>query len=419
MLWASKDYEKTQSYYERGLRVAREMGDQTILAHTLNRIGNLEVNISLPLVSEARHQEALTIFKSLGDEKGLAETLDYLAMTCLLSAKSVEGQEYSQEAARLFLKQGDELHLASTLATAGMRGANLQTMHVSNSEEHYSVALQDAIQARRLAENIGWRSGSAFASFVMATCYGLAGKFGMGLASAEDAIAVAEEIGHEQWTLAGRCLLGGILLEMLDPEDAIGNLKTAAGLAERSNSLHWHNTVCGFLAGAWIALKDFQVAESLLEASWPQSSRPRSLSEGKLWLAKAELRLAQRDYEAALQLVQMLYESVPDARSGVPIPRLGLLQGACFGRLGHPNQAVAILTKSLKVSEEEEASSITWKLYAELAQTQRQLDELTEAERSLELARELVDRLAESIDNPKHQHIFQRRAAAQLKPRLT
>ncbi len=138
MLWSSKDYERTQAYYDQALKLARTMNEPVILAHTLNLIGNLEVNVSLPLVSEARHQEALQIFTSLNDERGIAETLDFLGMTYLLAGKGMEGQKYNREAARLFLKQGDELRLASTLAVSALSGANLQTMHLASDEEFLS-----------------------------------------------------------------------------------------------------------------------------------------------------------------------------------------------------------------------------------------------------------------------------------------
>jgi tetratricopeptide (TPR) repeat protein len=414
MLWASRDYERTQDYYQRALDVARRMGDQTILAHTLNRIGNLEVNISLPLVSEARHQEALEIFQKLGDETGIAETLDYLAMTCLLSARNVQGHKYGQEAARLFLSQGDELRLASTLATSGMRGANLESMHISNTEENSQVILQDAIQALRLADNIGWRSGSAFAQISMASVFGVAGEFGKAVSAAQDAVRIAEEIGHEQWALAGKAMLGAVMLEMLNPEDAIGELKDAEQLADRSNSLHWHNTVTGFMAVAWIDLKDYDTARALLESNWPNVSQPRSLSEGKLWFAMSELDAAQGDYESALKLVQSLVESSPDTKAGNPVPRLGLIQGRCFSRLGIDTQAQAILRQSLSVCEEQGSSSITWRLHRELAEVQRRLGNADAAAQSMQAAERLVDSLAESIHNPKHRHVFRRRAARRL-----
>jgi tetratricopeptide (TPR) repeat protein len=415
MLWASKDYQKTQEYYEEALRVAREMGDQAILGHTLNRIGNLEVNISSPLVSEARHQEALKIFQALGDEKGLAETLDYLSMTYELAGKSAEQQEYGQRAARLFLKQGDELHLASSLSGAGLRGANLVTMQLSNTEEHFDPILRDAIQGCRLADNIGWRSGSAFARISMAAIYGLAGEFGEAVSLCHQAIELAEDIGHVQWSLAGRSMLGATLLQMLNPEDAIGHLKSAHEIAKRANSVHWTDTVAGFLTSAWVDLREYEEAQMLLESTWPKAERPRSQSEGSMWLAKAQLKLAQGDYDSSLKLVQELYDSLVDRRVNRPVPMLGLVQADCYFAKGMPALAEEILTSSLAVSKTQGASAVSWQIQGLLAEVQRKLGLPEASAQSLDSAQRVVDDLAGTIQDPRLEHIFRRRANDRLR----
>lgn len=418
MLWSSRDYERTQAYYEQALNLARTMNEPAILAHTLNLIGNLEVNVSLPLVSEARHQEALEIFKSLGDERGLAETLDYLGMTYLLAGKGVEGHRYNREAARLFLKQGDELRLASTLAVTALRGANLQTLHLANAEESYQIALEDGKQAARLADNIGWRSGSSFARFTMAAVFGIGGQYGAALQSAQESIQIAKDIGHEQWALAGKCMLGGILVDMLDPEEAIAPLKEAAEMADRSNSQHWRNTVTGYLAMAWVELKELDLAQSLLESSWKQADGPRSLSEGKMWMARVVLNLARGDLEEALKLIQVMYDSAPGYQPGHPIPRLGWLQGVCFSRLGLHAQAETILLESLETSQRQETASTTWRLHGALAAARRHLDRIEEARMSVTAAKEIIDQLGQSIQDPKLAHVFRRRAAKRLESKL-
>ncbi len=80
LLWASRDYSRTIDYYQQALRLARAMGDQKVLAHTLNRVGNWYVNRDQPREGKSYHQEALTIFQALKDNHGLAQTLDMLAL---------------------------------------------------------------------------------------------------------------------------------------------------------------------------------------------------------------------------------------------------------------------------------------------------------------------------------------------------
>src|SRR5690606_35698323 len=40
LLWASRDYSRSEPCYRQALEIAREMGDQTAIAHSLNRLGN-------------------------------------------------------------------------------------------------------------------------------------------------------------------------------------------------------------------------------------------------------------------------------------------------------------------------------------------------------------------------------------------
>ncbi len=210
-------------------------------------------------------------------------------------------------------------------------------------------------------------------------------------------------------------MLGAVLAEMLDPEEAIAPLKAAAELADRSNSRHWHNTVTGFWASAWVDLKELDLAEELLESSWQPADGPRSLSEGKMWMAKIALSMARNELEDALKLIQAMYDLVPDYQPGHPIPRLGWLQGLCFSRLGLQAQAEVILLESLDISRKQEIASTTWRLHGALAAVRRDMERLEEARQSLQAAEEIVEVMAQSIQDPKLEHVFRRRAAKRLK----
>jgi tetratricopeptide (TPR) repeat protein len=413
-LWASRDYARTQAYYEQALRAARSMHQPAVLAHTLNRLGNLELNTSLPLVSEARHQEALEIFRRLGDEQGLSETLDYLSMTSYMGGKVSRGSEYGREAARLFLKRGDEIRLVSSLGGAGLRGPNLQTMILASDGEPYDVALQDAFQAARLADNIGWRSGAAFARFVMATAYGLAGEFGRALALAREAMAIAETIGHEQWALAAKCVYGAMLIEMLNAESALDPLEAAATLAEKSNSLHWRQSVQASLIRARTKLGQLGRARAMIDAAWPQSPAPRSLAEGCLWLAKAEWTLADGQPEESLRLIQDLYRWSPETSADRPVPILGLIQGQAYRALNLDRQAKEVLKAATFASQAQQAGSLTWQIDLMLAATLSTLGETESAKEIFDRAALLVDTLWSNIEDAELAQTFRERADRRL-----
>src|SRR5207244_5223185 len=75
-LWTSRDYARTGAYIRQALDLARKVGDPTILARTLNRLGNWHINREELSDALRYHREALATFEQLGDPPGVAETLD-------------------------------------------------------------------------------------------------------------------------------------------------------------------------------------------------------------------------------------------------------------------------------------------------------------------------------------------------------
>lgn len=82
-LWVSKDYEKAGEYFHQALTLARTLPDASILAHSLNRLGNWYMNVEQTFEAIQHHLEALTIFENQQDTHGLAETLDMLGISII------------------------------------------------------------------------------------------------------------------------------------------------------------------------------------------------------------------------------------------------------------------------------------------------------------------------------------------------
>src|SRR5262249_9568291 len=49
LLWSSRDYEQARPHLDRALVLARELRDPTLVAHSLNRLGNWCANVQLPV----------------------------------------------------------------------------------------------------------------------------------------------------------------------------------------------------------------------------------------------------------------------------------------------------------------------------------------------------------------------------------
>ena len=67
-LWAARDYARTGDYLHQALALARETGDISTLAHSLNRAGNWYMHTEWPLEGQHYHQEALALFLSVNSK---------------------------------------------------------------------------------------------------------------------------------------------------------------------------------------------------------------------------------------------------------------------------------------------------------------------------------------------------------------
>ena len=80
MLWAARDYVRAGQHRRDALDLARSIDDPSLIAHSLNRVGNWYVNREVPHAGIPHHEEALVIFEGVDDRRGVAETVDLLAM---------------------------------------------------------------------------------------------------------------------------------------------------------------------------------------------------------------------------------------------------------------------------------------------------------------------------------------------------
>lgn len=399
-LWAGKDYEQTGVYYDEALALARRLGDEAILAHTLNRMGNLDTNVASPLEGADRHRQALAIFEKLGDEEGIAQTLDFLATATLLTGDMAAGYEFGGEASRLFLKQGNDLRLAGTMAMTSLVGVNLQNDHLVPYPTPVTDLVRDARQARRLSAEIGWRSNEAFAMIVAAVDSGAIGEYGEAIQAADEAIDIADQIGHDQWRGAANGARGLIMLDLLLPAESVPFLEAGIADAGRSNSAHWQRTIISYMARARSMQGDFEEADRLLTAYNVRSLRPQSISERALLLALGELELARGSADESLHTLQTLFETAPGWSPGVPIPKLDLLRARALIEMKKASGVEDLLLRSIEEAEDRSYRSILWRLYSTLAQLHARMGRETEAAKAANRASAVVDDLSRTI--PDH-----------------
>ena len=270
-----------------------------------------------------------------------------------------------------------------------------------------------------LAREIGWRAGEAFAHFNLAFCLGALGEYGQALAAAQASLEIAREIEHREWTTAALCVLGGLHRDLLALPAAREYLEQALAQAQAIGTQHWIRQAAGLLVSTLVEQRDIHRAEAVLalalDANTPQASQGQRL----VWCARAELALAAAEPAVALQIIEQLAQSSPNASAGRTILRLEWLRGEALAALGRPSAAEAALLAAVVAAETQGARPTLWRIQAALGRVlvaERRRGAAAEAFAS---ARVVVDALAATLmsDDPLRQTFMTAAGARLPRPR--
>jgi len=395
-LWATRDYTRPGDYFQQAQALAQTIGDPPVIAHTLNTIGNWQMNRGQPFAAVQNHQAALAIFERLNDPLGQAQSLDYLAISSYNCADITQSRAYYQQAIPLWEQLEDDQGLLHSLGGLAL-GADYELAY---DEVPVTQAIIWGEKGVQVARRIGWRSGEAFTLI----CWGIAlrhnGQLGLAIDKYRQALAAAEEIEHSGWTIDARLALGVAYLDLLALPDARLHLEETLALARQFNAFIWINYTSLALAGVYIVQQAFELARARLDELLPAGGPMETLHHRFVWLARAELALAEGAYETALEIVERLIASAFNRAStptGPVIPRLWLVRGQALSGLGRLPQAESDLLAGLKTAQTQGRLRLLWRLDATLAQVYLAQGQIEPAKQALAAARANIEALAGSV----------------------
>ncbi len=413
-LWAERDYTHTRTFFQRAYEHAGTMGQPSMLARSLNRVGNWHLNVEEPLEALRCHQEALAIFRQLNDPHGIAETLDLLGMASYLGGDLVQGTRYYEQAVTLFRQLDDRLGLTSSLASLTLRGALSITNTMVSAATTLAELLPDVEMALKIAREIGQRSGEAYALYQLGLCLSAQGEYRRALDALQQSLLIAEEFEHRQWMVAAHWATGALYLDLLSPLMAQHHLKLALRLSHEIGSKHWINTSTGSLASACILQGELEQAESLLNAEFGGDAPVQTIGQRIAWCAQAELALARGDPALALQITQRLSASAANISAQRGIPRLSKLRGEALVALRQATEAETALRSAQEMSTAQGARPWLWRICVTLGTLYQTQSREAEAEQAFSTARTIIEELAENIPDEHVQEQFFREAEALL-----
>jgi DNA-binding CsgD family transcriptional regulator/predicted negative regulator of RcsB-dependent stress response len=413
-LWAGRDYERTGAFFREATRLAQQLADPTLHAHSLNRLGNWLVNIGQVAEGLAAHQHAFDVFHRQHDRAGMAETYDLLGMALAWSGNTAAGAQQQEQAIALFRLLGDKKSLISTLSKVSITTCSAVHDTVFVVVRSPEACERDLAEAALLARQIDWPAGEAFAELNRGLILASLGQFGRGLAHARTALQLALEIEHQQWIIGAYCALGQIYVLMLESALALHHLDTGLPLAEQLGSAYWLDSLRAYRALAYLQTGQRKQAEATLQAAMPREQAPRTLSERRLAWVWGELALAQGEPQVALQIAERLIASAPGEPRTQPIPRLLKLKGEALVALKHPSEAAQALEEARRGALQRREAPLLWQIDGSLGRVYRVLKREQEASNALVAAREGIAALAQTIDDAGLREHFVQRARASL-----
>jgi len=414
MLWTVSDYERSGEYYQQAFELAQTLNEPSTIAHSLNRLGNWNLNLEHPHEAIQHHQKALMIFEELHDQHGIAETLDLLGMTSYLGGDLVQGTIYYEQAVALFEELDDRQGLTSSLATLTLRGPTYQTDTMVSGTTSLADIIPDGEMALKIAQEIGQRSAEAYAYIFLGFCLGAKGDYSRALELAQRGLEIAEEIEHQQWIVAAHCALGVMYRELLELPIARQHLEQALSLAKGTSSLHWIRTTTGHLASTYVMQKELAQAEALINASIDANTPTQTLGQRLTWCASAELALAQGSPARALEIADQLLASATNFSEDRNIPRLSKLRGEALMMLNKRTEAESVLLVAKEGAHNQEMKSLLWRIYMTLGKLYQTQGRQRESDGAFSNSRTIIEELAIHIPDEHLREHFQRQATFML-----
>jgi predicted ATPase/DNA-binding CsgD family transcriptional regulator len=395
-LFAERDYQQAGDYFLHALKRARALNEPSLIAHSLNRMGNWHANIEHIEAAVEHHREAHALFVTLGDTHGLAETLDLLGMTSQLGGDALQSVAYYDQAIELFQEIAARPGVSSSLTVRAIQSGAWWIETMVPVTRSMDTAIHDVELARQIAREINWRAGEIFALFELAALLGPQGNYSRALDLAQTALISAEEIEHQQWIAASNLTLGVLYLDMLALPTAQQHLERALALAQQLGSQVFVRLSAGYLALTYIQQRQLGQATTILDTLLASDTPMQTMGQRLDWLAYGELELARGHPARALQIANQLIDSAANCSDGQVIPRLWKLRGEVQAACGLLAEAEAILIAACAAAEARGARPLLWRTQMALG-TLRRTRRHAGANAAFAAARTLIETLANDI----------------------
>jgi DNA-binding CsgD family transcriptional regulator len=410
ILWASRDYRQAGAYWSQALELSKQIDDPFVRARSLSWIGNWHLNTGRLEEVITPQLEALELYEAHGDPAGIAEASGLLAVAHVLQGDIQQALDYSLrgiEGSSAGTRRDRLVALAPTIASGGVFEYSAEMPATLPATIDPMRTGQEAIG---LAVETGWSSNEAFARIAYASYLGYHGFHGQALEHGREALRLAQEIEHRQWTALANISLGHLALDRFDIDTALGYLQVARELAQQIGSYFHTRLSAAPLSRAWIAAGELGRARDVLGEVLDASDARHTAVERDCWAAAADLELALGNPATALEIIDRLIATTINGGPGKIVPRLGLLRGQALMAVEAWPEAIETLGPALTMAEARGFQPTAFRLQHHLAVACRHAGNPREASSYRDAALQTIQSIAGSMPDAEMRQRFLERA---------
>ena len=217
------DLAAARQMYERGLAVAREIGDQSTTAGLLNNIANVLRQQGSLAAALKTYQESLAISREIGDRSAVALVLNNMAIGLRVQGDLAGAKKNYLEALAIRREIGEKAGMAATLNNL----ANLMS-----DEGDLGGAMKLYGETRLAAEELGDKRSVALAWFNMGEMERLQGNLSGSRTSYDQALALRRSLEDKSAVARTLASIGMVQAAQARPAEARKTYEEALALLE-------------------------------------------------------------------------------------------------------------------------------------------------------------------------------------------
>lgn len=222
----------------KSLAIRREIGDRWGMAHTLNSLGNVAYDQGDYAAARQRYQESLALFEEAGDQRGMAISLNNLGNVARMLGEYTEAKQLYHESLALKRELSDRLGIAYALNNLGY-----VTSHYLGEHEEARELLQESLA---LFKELGDRRGTAYVLNNLGdVAWGL-GEYTAVKQLYHEGLAIRREIGNQFGIAYSLSRLGNVACALQQFEESKHRFQEALRIAMDIQAV---SLAVGILAG--------------------------------------------------------------------------------------------------------------------------------------------------------------------------